>query len=115
VEYRTLTVNLDETGCGEAEKLLAAPSSWNAGFVPAATVTFDAACQPYDGTITVTIVDLASGYEHWLWGPYGDPPAHGAEDQQVQLSFYVGRGLKVKVVGGPPSIENAVTVFVFVA
>ena len=115
MDFRPVRVSTDEAGNGETDLLLAAPSSFIGGWIPAATVIFDPACQPYDGTLVVTLVCLASGLEHYLTAPYDDPPVHGAEDQQMPLNFAIGRGVKVKVTGGPPSTPDAVTAYVFIA
>ncbi|MCJ7509721.1 MAG: hypothetical protein MUP14_02380 [Dehalococcoidia bacterium] len=116
MDFRPVRVTTDEAGNGETDLLLAAPSSWIGGWIPAATVIFDPACRPdYEGTIVVTLTCLASGLEHYLTRFYGDPPAHGADDLQLPLNFAIGRGVKVKVTGGPPSTPDAVTVYVFIA
>lgn len=116
MQYRVLTVDLDADGNGQADLPLSVPSSWQAGMVRAVTLVFDPACRPdYEGTIITTLACLASGCVHALSSPTGDPPAQGADDRQVTLQFYVGRGVRIVVTGGPPLVEGAVAAFVFIS
>lgn len=116
MQYRIVRVSTDAEGNGQADLPLSVPSSWQAGMVRAVTLVFNPACRPdYEGTIITTLACLASGGAHGLSSPTGDPPAHGADDRQVTLQFYVGKGVRVMVTGGPPLVENALEAYVFIS
>jgi len=113
VQYRVLAVDLDADGNGEATLLFSEPNAWTGGFVPAVTMVFSPECATYDATITAVLVDLASGYAHYLTAPYGDPPAHGADSWQPTPNLFCGRGIIIRVTGGPPNTPGAVTAYPF--